>query len=235
MKRVIVCEDEESIRSFVVISLKYNGYEVVEAPTGEDAIHAYEELTNSGKDVDIMLLDVMLPGINGFEVCKQIREMDKEVGIIMLTARSQDSEKVEGLKDGADDYITKPFQLDVFLARVESVYRRVSMIRSRHNGDLSSGTFVLDSHAIKLRNNDKVYDLTQLEFLILQTFFENPDKVFSRTELLNKVWGPNYEDTDGGKKLVDVALRRLRVKIEEDPSQPMHICNKRGEGFYWVP
>lgn len=235
MKRLLICEDEASIRSFVVINLKRAGYDVIEAGSGEEAIQLYEEALESkeGK-VDIALLDVMLPGINGFEVCKQLRSHDETMGIIMLTARSQDAEKVEGLKTGADDYVTKPFSPTELVARVNALYRRINAIENKESmqymEELVSGDFTLNIRSRTLKKNGEQIDLTQLEFQILEYFFTNPDKIFSRADILKRVWGGDFYGDD---KIVDVNIRRLRMKLEEDPSDPKHICTVWGKGYQW--
>lgn len=235
MKRVLICEDESSIRAFVVINMKRAGYEVIEAETGEEAIEKYTNALNSkeGK-VDIALLDVMLPGIDGFQVCKHLRNLDETMGIIMLTARSQDSEKVQGLKTGADDYVTKPFSPMELVARVNALYRRINAIENKESmqyvEELVSGDFVLNLRNRSLKKNGEHIDLTQLEFQILEYFFTNPDKIFSRNDILKRVWGSDFYGDD---KIVDVNIRRLRMKLEDDPSDPTHICTVWGKGYKW--
>lgn len=235
MKRVLICEDESSIRAFEVVNMRRAGYDVIEASSGEDALRLFEEAKNSkeGK-VDIALLDVMLPGINGFEVCRLLRDQDDTMGIIMLTARSQDEEKVQGLKTGADDYVTKPFSPVELVARVNALYRRINAIQNKeamqYMEELVSGDFSLNLRSRTLKKSGELIDLTQLEFQIMEYFFTNPDKTFSRVDILKRVWGNDFYGDD---KIVDVNIRRLRMKIEDDPSNPRHICTVWGHGYKW--
>lgn len=232
MKRVLVCEDEAAIREFVVINLKRSGYEVLEASSGEEALQKYD---SSQQRVDIALLDVMLPGIDGFEVCKQLRQRSELIGIIMLTARTQEMEKVSGLMMGADDYVTKPFSPSELMARVDALHRRVeAAFESRQVNYLeriASGHFVLNLRNRTLYKNDQPLDLTQVEYQIMEYFFANEGKPLSRTDILNRVWGADYY---GEEKIVDVNIRRLRMKIEDDPSTPRHILTVWGHGYKWM-
>lgn len=229
MKRILVCEDETAIREMIVINLQRNGFEVFEAASGEDALAVFNE---HGNEIGIALLDVMLPGIDGFTVCERIRETNGTIGIIMLTARTQESEKVSALKRGADDYVTKPFSPSELMARVEALFRRVTYTKSETAGTapLVSGSFTLDLRTRTLRKNDSVIDLTQVEFQMMQYFFENPQKVLERSEILRYVWGETFY---GEEKIVDVNIRRLRMKIERDPSEPRHILTVWGRGYEW--
>ena len=231
MKRILVCEDEASIRDFVVINLKRSGYEVVEAGSGEEALQKFEECKG---DVDIALLDIMLPGMDGFAVCKELRQKSSSMGIIILTARTQEMEKVGGLMLGADDYVTKPFSPSELMARVDALYRRVIALRSREEvsylEEISSGDFILNLRNRTLLKHGQPIELTQVEFQIMEYFFTNPGKALSRTSILTRVWGEEYF---GEEKIVDVNIRRLRMKIEEDPSSPQHILTVWGMGYKW--
>ena len=225
MKKVMILEDEVSIRSFVVINLKRAGYEVVEAGTGEEAL----ELLKANPDVGVAILDIMLPGIDGFEVCRSIRATDKKIGIIMLTARSQEMDKITGLMTGADDYVTKPFSVAELTARVDALVRRMGF----HNvaaDVIQSGPFSLDLRARELRKNGKRVDLTQVEFALMKTFMQNKGRALDREELLSSVWGRDYS---GELKIVDVNIRRLRIKVEDVPAQPKYIITVRGFGYMW--
>ena len=225
MKKVLILEDEVSIRSFVVINLKRAGYEVVEAGTGEEAL----ELLKVNPDVGVAILDIMLPGIDGFEVCRNIRATDKKIGIIMLTARSQEMDKITGLMTGADDYMTKPFSPAELTARIDALYRRIG--GSENTEDvLSSGPFVLHLRSRTLDKNSDHIRLTQTEFAIMKLFMENPGRTLSREDILHAVWGADY---NGEVKIVDVNIRRLRIKIEDDPAEPSHIVTVRGYGYMW--
>ena len=230
MKRILVAEDEDAIREFVVINLNRMGYEVVDVASGEAALEEYEK---GGGDFDIALLDVMMPGIDGFEVCKQIRAKSGSIGIIMLSAKSQEMDKVSGLMMGADDYITKPFSPSELIARVDAVHRRVSM--SRAGGEavskIASGGFVLNLKSRSLTKDGQPIELTQVEFQIMEFFLSNPDVAMERSEILSKVWGENYY---GDIKIVDVNIRRLRMKIEDNPSNPRYILTIWGYGYKWA-
>lgn len=231
MKRILVCEDEASIRDFVVINLKRSGYEVVEAGSGEEALQKFQEYKG---DVDIALLDIMLPGMDGFAVCKELRQKSSSMGIIILTARTQEMEKVRGLMMGADDYVTKPFSPSELMARVDALYRRVLALRSREEvsylEEITSGDFVLNLRSRTLLKHGQPIELTQVEFQIMEYFFTNPGKALSRTSILTRVWGEEYF---GEEKIVDVNIRRLRMKIEEDPSSPQYILTVWGMGYKW--
>ena len=231
MKRILVCEDEASIRDFVVINLKRSGYEVVEAGSGEEALQKFEDYKG---DVDIALLDIMLPGMDGFAVCKELRQKSSSMGIIILTARTQEMEKVGGLMMGADDYVTKPFSPSELMARVDALYRRVMALRSREEvsylEEIESGDFVLNLRSRTLLKQGQPIELTQVEFQIMEYFFTNPGKALSRTNILTRIWGEEYF---GEEKIVDVNIRRLRMKIEEDPSSPQYILTVWGMGYKW--
>ncbi len=229
MKRILVCEDEDVIRDFVVINLRRAGYEVVDVPNGERAL---EEFENSGGDFDVALLDIMMPGIDGFKVCQEIRKKSSSIGIIMLSAKSQEMDKVTGLMLGADDYVTKPFSPSELVARVDAVYRRVSMTAGarKPTEELSSGPFVLDLKSRSLKKNNKNIDLTQVEFQMMELFLSNVNTALERSEILKQVWGPDYT---GDVKIVDVNIRRLRMKIEEEPSDPQYLLTVWGYGYKW--
>lgn len=231
MKKILVCEDETSIREFVVINLKRAGYEVVEAGSGEEAVEKYDAEQGG---VDIALLDIMLPGMDGFAVCKELRQKSSSMGIIILTARTQEMEKVGGLMMGADDYVTKPFSPSELMARVDALYRRVLALRSREEvsylEEITSGDFVLNLRSRTLLKHGQPIELTQVEFQIMEYFFTNPGKALSRTSILTRVWGEEYF---GEEKIVDVNIRRLRMKIEEDPSSPQYILTVWGMGYKW--
>lgn len=223
--KVLVLEDEDSIRSFVVINLERAGYEVIQACSGEEAIEKY----NVNKNISVAILDVMLPGIDGYEVCRHIRADGYSAGIIMLTARVQESDKVTGLMTGADDYVTKPFSVVELVARVNALNRRV-IGRQVDDESFKSGEFKLDLRSRELRKNGAKVELTQVEFAMMRVFLENQGKAMGREELLTLVWGKDYS---GELKIVDVNIRRLRIKIEEDPAKPAHIVTVRGYGYMW--
>ncbi len=231
MKRILVCEDEVSIREFVVINLRRAGYDVIEAGSGEEALERYDR---AEEKPDIALLDIMLPGMDGFAVCRGLRERSDSMGIIMLTARTQEMEKVGGLMMGADDYVTKPFSPSELVARVDALYRRVDAARQRmevqYLEEIRQGDFVLNLRNRSLKRDGKPVELTQLEFQIIEYFFTNPGKPLSRTDILHRVWGEDYY---GEEKIVDVNIRRLRMKIETNPSSPEHIMTVWGLGYKW--
>lgn len=232
MKRILVVEDEDVIRDFEVINLKRSGYEVVDVPSGEEALEIFERNPNY---FDVALLDVMMPGIDGFEVCRRIREKNSAIGIIMLTAKSQEMDKVNGLMIGADDYITKPFSPSELVARVDAVHRRVTMTAERAQAPVScevvSGPFVLNMKSRTVSKNGQLLELTQVEYQILEYFFANPNTALGRQDILNKVWGEGYF---GDIKIVDVNIRRLRMKLEDNPSDPQHLLTVWGFGYKWV-
>ena len=226
MKKVLILEDEVSIRSFVVINLKRAGYDVVEAGTGEEAL----ELLKSNPDVGVAILDIMLPGIDGFEVCRSIRATDKKIGIIMLTARSQEMDKITGLMTGADDYMTKPFSPAELTARIDALYRRVRPEAGGESTEITQGPFVLNTRNRTLEKEGKRIKLTQVEYAIIKLFMQNPGRALSREDILASVWGRDY---DGELKIVDVNIRRLRIKIEDDTANPTYITTVWGFGYKW--
>ncbi len=225
MKKVLILEDEVNIRSFVVINLQRAGYEVVEAGTGEDALEILEART----DIEVAILDIMLPGIDGFEVCRRLRAANKQIGIIMLTARTQEMDKVTGLMTGADDYVTKPFSPAELTARVDALFRRIGKDTSTSEL-LSQGPFVLNTRNHTLDKYGQRIRLTQVEYGIMKLFMSNPGKALSREDIMGAVWG---RDFDGDLKIVDVNIRRLRIKIEEDTANPAYVTTVWGYGYKW--
>lgn len=226
MKKVLVLEDESSIRSFIVINLRRAGYEVIEAETGEEALEKLKEHA----DVRVALLDIMLPGIDGFEVCRRIRATNATIGIIMLTARSQEMDKVTGLMTGADDYVTKPFSPAELTARIDALYRRIGGDGGADTELLTQGPFVMNIRNRTLEKQGERIRLTQVEFSILKLFMQNPGRALSREDILAAVWGPDYE---GELKIVDVNIRRLRIKIEDNATTPKYITTVWGFGYKW--
>ena len=210
LKKILVCEDEAAIRDFVVINLIRGGYEVIEAENGEMALQKYDE--NNG-DIDVALLDVMMPGMD---------------------AKTQEMDKVSALMNGADDYVTKPFSPTELVARVDALHRRVVLAKKTSTGNFSaeikSGVFVLNLKSRALLKNGKIIELTQVEFQIMEYFFSNPGVALSRTSILKHVWGENYV---GEEKIVDVNIRRLRMKIEDKASTPKYIVTVWGLGYKW--
>ena len=233
MKKVLVAEDEESIREFIVINLTRSGYEVEQAENGAVALDLFSKNENS---FDVAILDIMMPEVDGLTVCKELRKRSSDLGIIMLSAKTQEMDKVTGLLVGADDYVTKPFSPSELMARVDAVYRRVEMTRGFRKNDSQLDTIVLDEFELNLRNRTlskakQLIELTQVEFQIIEYFFKNPNAALSRTESLKQVWGNNYF---GDEKIVDVNSRRLRMKVEDNPSSPTRLVTIWGLGYKWI-
>lgn len=231
MKKILIVEDEAAIREFEAINLKRVGYETEEAASGEEALEIYD---SAPETFDIALLDVMMPGMDGFALCKELRRRSSSIGIIMLTAKSQEMDKISGLMLGADDYITKPFSPTELLARVDSLYRRVSVHSAAQavpSDEITLGEFKLNLRRRTLSKAGRNIELTQVEFQMMEYFFTNPDTALSRTDILRRVWGENYY---GEEKIVDVNIRRLRMKIEDDPSAPTHLVTVWGMGYKWA-
>ena len=226
MKKVLVLEDESSIRGFIVINLRRAGYEVVEAETGEEALQKLHE----HPDTRVCLLDIMLPGIDGFEVCRRIRMANPQIGIIMLSARSQEMDKVTGLMTGADDYVTKPFSPAELIARVDALLRRSGEAAPSRSAELLQPPFLLNTDNRTLEKDGVRIKLTQLEYSIVKLFMENRGKALSREAILDAIWGKGYF---GELKIVDVNVRRLRLKIEDDAQEPRYIATVWGTGYKW--
>ena len=226
MKKVLILEDEINIRSFVVINLQRAGYTVVEAGTGQEALDRLQEQP----DIHVAILDIMLPDIDGFEVCRRIRAGNKQMGIIMLTARTQEMDKVTGLMTGADDYVTKPFSPAELTARVDALFRRIGKDSAAASEILTQGPFTMNTRNHTLDKNGSRIRLTQVEYGIMKLFMRNPGRALSREDILAEVWGKEYE---GELKIVDVNIRRLRIKIEDDTSNPTYITTVWGFGYKW--
>lgn len=231
MKKILVAEDESAIREFIVINLKRSGYTVTEAENGVQALALYDAANG---DFDVVLLDIMMPEMDGIEVCKRLRERSSSLGIIILTAKTEEMDKVTGLLVGADDYVTKPFSPAELMARVDAVHRRVVMNSGAQNAPkkvIELGEFVLDLRSRTLTKNGQFIDLTQVEFQIMEFFFKNPGAALARNDILKGVWGESYY---GEEKIVDVNIRRLRMKLEDTPSNPRHLTTVWGLGYKWV-
>ena len=229
MRKVLVLEDEENIRSFVVINLKRAGYTTIEAGTGEDALVALKE----NPDVKVALLDIMLPGIDGFEVCRRIRAMDNKIGIIMLTARTQEMDKVTGLMTGADDYVTKPFNPQELAARVRSQLRRYTLLGDVHaeerQGLIVNGRLTYDPDRRELRADGEAVKLTATETKIVDLLMRNPGRIFPAEEIYRRVW--DGEAAYACENTVMVHIRRIREKIELNPKEPDYIKVVWGIGY----
>ena len=231
MRKILVVEDEDAIREVVALNLRLAGYEVTEAASAEQALAVF----SPSAGFDVAVLDIMLPGMNGFSLCETIRRDSSSIGIIMLSAKTLETDKIKGLSIGADDYMTKPFSVSELLARVEALVRRVgrqgaSSAAPEPDGRMVSGVFVLDQKSRVLYKNGTPIDLTQVEFQIMELFFANPGVALVREKILEGVWGENYF---GDVKIVDVNIRRLRMKIEDEPSAPKHILTVWGYGYRW--
>ena len=228
-KRILIIEDEKNIVDILVFNLSREGYDTLEAYDGEAGLQLALE-----QDPDLILLDLMLPKRNGFDVCRAIREQGRATPILMLTAREEETDKVLGLELGADDYITKPFSMRELLARVKANIRRTAMQESAPHpgtGLLQLGRIALDPDRMAVTKDGKPLELTQREYEIIKLMASAPGKVFSREALMEQVW--NYDGYVGDVRAVDVAVRRLREKIEDDPAEPKFIVTRRGLGYYF--
>lgn len=222
--KVLLVEDEDNIRQFTKINLAREGFEILEAESGEKGV----ELAELNKP-DVAVLDIMLPGIDGFEVCKILRNKFPDIVIIMLTAKTQDNDKIEGLERGADDYLTKPFNPRELILRIKSVLRRSSQ-KQNNSQIIEDETFKLDMYSRTFYKNGKEITLTPTELNIIKLLMQNPGKAITRDELMDKAWG---EDFIGDAKIVDVNMRRLRSKIEGDSTHPKYIVTVWGVGYRW--
>lgn len=229
-EKILVVDDDKNICELLRLYLEKEGFHVTLAYDGAAALKEFERL-----HPDMVLLDVMMPGMDGFEVCRRIREKNSSIGIIMLTAKSQEMDKVNGLMIGADDYVTKPFSPSELVARVDALHRRVTVAAEKAQApapsELKSGPFVLNMKSRTVSKNGRVLELTQVEYQILEYFFNNPNTALGRQDILNKVWGEGYF---GDIKIVDVNIRRLRMKLEDAPSKPEFLLTVWGFGYKWV-
>ncbi len=225
--KVLVLDDEAPIRGFVSINLKRNGFNVVEAATGEEAVAIMRERS----DIKLALLDIMLPGIDGFKVCEELRRMRPQLGIIMLTAKGQEQDKVTGLEIGADDYVVKPFSPAELVARVKALLRRLPDGGGATTlPEITSGPFLLRMGDMKLYKDDEPILMTPTELAIVQLLMSKAGEAVSRSEILDTIWGANYV---GDPKVVDVNIRRIRLKVEDDPSSPVYVETVWGYGYRW--
>ena len=215
-----------------MINLERAGYTITEAETGDQALELYDL---GGGQFDVVILDIMMPGENdGLAVCRELRSRNPSLGIILLTAKTQEMDKVSGLMMGADDYVTKPFSPSELVARVDAVHRRVALAAEQkqvaRRSEVSSGEFTLNLRNRSFSKSGELIELTQVEFQIMEYFFDNPGLALSRGDILRRVWGPGYV---GEEKIVDVNIRRLRMKVEDEPSNPQHIITVWGLGYRW--
>lgn len=223
--KVLLVEDEESIRKFVKINLEREGYIIFEAGSGEEGIEVARR-----ERPDIVVLDIMLPGIDGFEVCKTLRGEFPNLGIIMLTAKAEDYDKIMGLQYGTDDYLTKPFNPTELTLRIKSIERRLEPEEVKESNLIVDPPFKIDSYSRKFYKDDEELELTPTEYQIIKIFMTNPGKAMTRDEILRLVWG---DDFLGDSKIVDVNIRRLRSKIETNPAKPNYIETVWGTGYRW--
>lgn len=232
MRKILVAEDEATIRELLSLNLKMNDYTVLEAADGKEAVEIFQ---NEGNDIDVCILDIMMPGMPGDEVCAEIRRINEFVGIIMLTAKTQESDKLASFLYGADDYVTKPFSPSELVARVDALYRRVEMskrtVKRGAPDEEVFGDFTLNRQKRALYKNGKKIILTEVEYKITEYLLHNPDRIISRSELIEQVWD-NDKNVEG--KIVDVNIRRIRVKLEDNPSEPSHLITIWGQGYRWA-
>ncbi len=233
-RTVLIIEDEPNIVDILKFNLQKEGYETMEAYDGISGLTAA-----LSKNPDLILLDVMLPELDGFEVCRRVRSHNAEVPIIMLTAREEEVDKIIGLELGADDYVTKPYSMRELMARVKANLRRTAPIapdtldipqKPADKGVITTGNLMINVERYEVQKDGKTVDITLREFELLKFLVTQPNRVFSREELLENVWGYEYY---GDVRTVDVTIRRLREKIENDPSLPRYIITKRGIGYYF--
>ncbi len=230
MKKILVVEDEAPIRELIEFNLQRSGYQVAAAGSAEEALTL---ISPQDQSFDVALLDIMLPGMNGFSLCEQLRRDHSRMGIIIISAKTQEADKISGLSIGADDYMTKPFSVSELLARIEALCRRVSRTAEERSaeGRITRGRFVLDTRSHMLYKDGRPIELTQVEFQIMNLFFRNPGVAMVREKILEGVWGADYF---GDVKIVDVNVRRLRMKIEDEPGQPAHLMTVWGYGYRWA-
>ena len=223
-EKILILEDEIGIRSFVAINLKREGYEVIEAGTGQEAI----DFINTEKDIKVALLDVMLPDMSGVDVCKYIRQNYDNIGIIMLTAKAQEEDKIEGFISGADDYMIKPFSIKELLFRISALLRRIKKDETLKEKEIIINPYTLNLDKRKLFKYKEEIELTPTEFSIMKYLMTNTEQSLSRDQILKEVWGNNYLYDF---KIVDVNIRRIRNKIEDDPSKPKFVQTVWGYGY----
>lgn len=225
INKVLLVEDEVAIRKFTKINIQKAGFEVFEAGSGEEGV----EMALSIKP-DVVILDIMLPGIDGFEVCNILRNEMPDLGIIMLTAKSQDVDRILGLEKGTDDYMIKPFNPQELVLRIKSLIRRINFNNKADDSSIIYGPFKLDSYSKQFSKDDHVIDLTPTELSLIKIFLTNIDKAFTREELMDLAWG---EDNKADTKIIDVNIRRIRAKIEDNPARPKYLHTVWGVGYRW--
>jgi len=227
-RKILIVDDEQNIVNIIAFNLKKEGYETIKAMDGEEGVRIAME-----ENPDLILLDIMMPKMDGYEACKKIREK-KNTPIIMLTARAEEVDKVLGLELGADDYVTKPFGMRELIARIKANLRKMdaleTLVVSENTNEFHYGKITINTDRYEASKDGKVIDLTYREFELLKFLAQQKGQVFSREALLEKVWGYEYF---GDVRTVDVTIRRLREKVEDDPSKPSAILTKRGVGYYF--
>ena len=225
-KTVLIVEDEKNIVDIVRFNLQREGYDTLEAYDGEAGLALARE-----RKPDLILLDVMMPKMMGFDVCRALRGEGDNVPVIILTAREEE-DKILGLEIGADDYITKPFSMRELMARVKANIRRTAMVSSSAESSMSAGgALTINTENFQVYKSGRPIELTQREYELLTFLASHPDKVFSRVDLMEQVWNYGYVGDD--VRTVDVTVRRLREKIEDDPASPRYILTRRGVGYYY--
>lgn len=228
--KILLVEDEAPIRMFTKINLENEGFQIIEAESGEIGV----DLARS-EHPDIVVLDLMLPGMSGYEVCSILRSEMPHIGIIMLTAKSQEIDRILGLEKGTDDYMIKPFNPHELVLRVRSLIRRLKLNEETANPmesspSLTDGPFTLDLYARTFSKNGDPIDLTPTELAIIKMFMTHPGKALSREEILHHAWGEDYR---GESKIVDVNVRRIRAKIEDNAAKPAYLETVWGVGYRW--
>ena len=227
-KRVLVVDDEANIVDILRFNLQREGYEVLAAYDGKDGLEKART-----QSPDLILLDVMLPEMDGFQVCEELRKTDRLTPIIMLTAREEERDRVMGLELGADDYVVKPFSVRELLARVRTNIRRQEVLSAPAPEEeanlIRAGRITVDTGRQQVRKDGEAVDVSQREYELLRLLASSVGTVFSREQLMTQVW--NY-DFFGDTRAVDVAVRRLREKLEDDPASPQLLCTRRGGGYY---
>ena len=223
-KKILIIEDEEPIRKFTCINLRRNNFEVLEAGTGEEGLNILQNET-----IHLILLDIMLPGINGYKTCEEIRKINDKIPVILLTAKGQDQDKIQGFRSGGDDYVVKPFNPIELVARINAILRRTAVIEKNQSGFVQSHGISINVKTRETYKMGKPIDLTQREFRLLSMLIENPGVAFTRDEIMEKVWS----DVVTEPKTIDVYVRRLRGKIEDNPAKPENIETVWGIGYRW--
>jgi DNA-binding response OmpR family regulator len=226
MAKILIVEDEVTILRGLVDNFKNAGYEVVTLTSGEEALNVVKS-----EAPNLVILDVMLPGINGFEVCKRLREYNKEIPIIMLTARVEEKNKVYGLDIGADDYVTKPFSVQELLSRVKAIFRRIGNRKMVGIESFQFDDVNIDFRHYKAKKGDNEISLTRHEFNIMRLFAAQPNELLSRDDILEQALGHQKDVTT---RTVDTHIHNLRKKLEDNPAQPRHFLTAHGAGYKFV-